>query len=104
MLLRNSYFFYISFYNPPDIELPFDFFLDISRKCGKFIMGGDLNAKTNSLSISSENENDLILEKIINQLNLSTDYYEMSMQLQQFGHTSMIYLSLLVSKIVIRKN
>ncbi|RNA16207.1 hypothetical protein BpHYR1_037827 [Brachionus plicatilis] len=63
-------------YNPPNIELPFELFLDISRKCGKFLIGGDLNAKTKSLGCFSENENGIILEKIINKLNLSSDYYE----------------------------
>ncbi|RNA44103.1 hypothetical protein BpHYR1_031198 [Brachionus plicatilis] len=63
-------------YNPPNIELPFELFLEISRKCGKFIIGGDLNAKTKSLGCLRENENALILEKIINWLNLSTEYYE----------------------------
>ncbi|RNA03869.1 hypothetical protein BpHYR1_029965 [Brachionus plicatilis] len=63
-------------YNPPNIELPFELFLDISRKCGKFLIGGDLNAKTKNLGCFSENENGIILEKIINKFNLSSDYYE----------------------------
>ncbi|RNA02124.1 RNA-directed DNA polymerase from transposon X [Brachionus plicatilis] len=61
----------IDLYNPPNIVLPFELFLDITKRCGKFILGGDLNAKAKSLGCFGENENGQILEKILSKLNLS---------------------------------
>ncbi|RNA32595.1 RNA-directed DNA polymerase from mobile element jockey-like [Brachionus plicatilis] len=58
-------------YNPPNTVLHFKLFLEISSRFGKFIIGGDFNAKSKSLGCFGENENGLILEEIFSKLNLS---------------------------------
>ncbi|RNA24502.1 RNA-directed DNA polymerase from mobile element jockey-like, partial [Brachionus plicatilis] len=71
MYLNNTQFFIYSLYNPPNTVLPFKLFLEISSRCGIFIIGGDFNAKSKSIGCFGENENGLILEEIFSKLNLS---------------------------------
>ncbi|RNA24566.1 hypothetical protein BpHYR1_030139 [Brachionus plicatilis] len=48
----------------------FSLFLDIIRSCRKFTIGGDLSVKTKSLGCLKENENVLVVEKILNKLSI----------------------------------
>ncbi|RNA20554.1 RNA-directed DNA polymerase from mobile element jockey-like [Brachionus plicatilis] len=68
---KNDQFYVFSLYNPPNALLNFDLFEKINRKCTNYILGGDLNARTKHLGCLAENQNGIILEKIINELDFS---------------------------------
>ncbi|RNA11557.1 RNA-directed DNA polymerase from mobile element jockey-like, partial [Brachionus plicatilis] len=69
--LRDCPFFIFSLYNPPNKVLLFELFSKISKKCTKFIIGGDLNSKTKQIECIGENENGQVLERVLNELNVS---------------------------------
>ncbi|RNA01241.1 AP-like endonuclease reverse transcriptase [Brachionus plicatilis] len=69
--LRDCLFFIFSLYNPPNKVLLFELFSKISKKCTKFIIGGDLNSKTKQIGCIGENENGQVLERVLNELNVS---------------------------------
>ncbi|RNA06798.1 hypothetical protein BpHYR1_034412, partial [Brachionus plicatilis] len=50
-----------SLYNPPNVLLNFE----------NYILGGDLNARTKQIGCVGENENGIMLERIINELDFS---------------------------------
>ncbi|RNA20484.1 RNA-directed DNA polymerase from mobile element jockey, partial [Brachionus plicatilis] len=64
---KNSELFVFSLYNPPNVLLNFEFF----KTCRNYILGGDLNARTKQIGCVVENENGIMLERIINELDFS---------------------------------
>ncbi|RNA35953.1 RNA-directed DNA polymerase from mobile element jockey-like [Brachionus plicatilis] len=68
---KNDQFYVFSLYNQTNVLLNFDLFEKINRKCKNYILGGDLNARTKQLGCLGENQNGIILEKIINELDFS---------------------------------
>ncbi|RNA30900.1 hypothetical protein BpHYR1_053939 [Brachionus plicatilis] len=60
---KNSVLFVFSLYNPPNVLLNFEFF----ETCRNYILGGDLNARTKQIGCVGENENGIMLERIINE-------------------------------------
>ena len=69
--LKDFPLFIFSLYNPPNKPLPFELFCEITKKCPKFLIGGDLNSKTKQIGCIGENENGQLLEKVLNELNVS---------------------------------
>ncbi|RMZ95734.1 RNA-directed DNA polymerase from mobile element, partial [Brachionus plicatilis] len=67
----NSELFVFSLYNPPNVLLNFEFFKTVNKKCRNYILGGDLNARTKQIGCVGENENGIMLERIINELDFS---------------------------------
>ncbi|RNA08711.1 hypothetical protein BpHYR1_003590 [Brachionus plicatilis] len=68
---KNDQFYVFSLYIPPNVLLNFDLFEKINRKCKNYILGGDLNARTKQLGCLGENQNGIVLEKVINELDFS---------------------------------
>ncbi|RNA06893.1 RNA-directed DNA polymerase from mobile element jockey-like [Brachionus plicatilis] len=64
---KNSELFVFNLYNPPNVLLNFEFF----KTSRIFILGGNLNARTKQIGCVGENENGIILERIINELDFS---------------------------------
>ncbi|RNA08173.1 hypothetical protein BpHYR1_021967 [Brachionus plicatilis] len=52
-----------SLFNPPNVLLNFEFF----KTCRNYILGGDLNARAKQIGCVGENENGIMLERIINE-------------------------------------
>ncbi|RNA17660.1 hypothetical protein BpHYR1_012227 [Brachionus plicatilis] len=67
---KNSELFVFSLYNPPNVLLNIEFF----KTCRNYISGGDLNARTKQIGCVGENENGIMLERIINELDFSKIY------------------------------
>ncbi|RNA12278.1 RNA-directed DNA polymerase from mobile element jockey-like [Brachionus plicatilis] len=68
---KNNELFVFSLYNLPNVLLNFEFF----KTCRNYILGGDLNARTKQIGCVGENENGIMLERIINELDFS-NYFE----------------------------
>ncbi|RNA00008.1 hypothetical protein BpHYR1_023752 [Brachionus plicatilis] len=68
---KNSELFEFSLYSPPNVLLNFEFFKTVNKKCRNCILGGDLNARTKQIGCVGENENGIMLERIINELDFS---------------------------------
>ncbi|RMZ96473.1 hypothetical protein BpHYR1_048180 [Brachionus plicatilis] len=59
--------FVFNLYNQPNVLLNLEFFKTVNKKC-LHILGGDLNARTKQKGCVGENENGIMLERIINEL------------------------------------
>ncbi|RNA39306.1 RNA-directed DNA polymerase from mobile element jockey-like, partial [Brachionus plicatilis] len=68
---KNSELIVFSLYNLPNVLLNFEFFKTVNKKCRNYILGGDLNARTKQIGCVGENENGIMLERIINELDFS---------------------------------
>ena len=59
-----------SYYNPPDITLDLDFFLNLYKSNDNFLVVGDLNSKTPVVGCRSLNSSGRLLEKILTETDL----------------------------------
>ena len=57
-------------YNPPNKTIPYDFFTDFEKKKSSFILVGDLNAKSRSISCNSNNISGGVLDDILSETSI----------------------------------